>query len=334
MTNETTASARYQCRHIHTDGRRCGSPTLRHEHFCYYHHTTRKPIPRADLEARYADQNRCAPFDLPIPEDRAAIQLAIGEILRRIAANQLDNRRAGLLLYGLQIAATNLPPQRQPATEPKAERELVEDTVQDPTHGTLAPEAEYAAPKGEKTLEQILKERWAEDKEAAAEKARLHPPAPERPDYVWSDEEEGLVLKAVAETIVAATSPKPAPTKSALVAFIPCYPRNLSPGTSTISSTLIQPSLRVQRSPSLRKVILRQQRSQPQARTQQPGLRRRLRNPHRRSHLLHRHIAPMPSHNDVPQQRRQLAHRLAQLPHLLQPQAHRLGTRGRIGQLP
>ncbi|HEY6374724.1 MAG TPA: hypothetical protein VIX90_04285, partial [Edaphobacter sp.] len=58
---------RYQCRHIFTEGRRCGSPSLRHEDFCYYHHTTRRPAPDPRTrEDRYA-------FDLPLPEDRAAI---------------------------------------------------------------------------------------------------------------------------------------------------------------------------------------------------------------------------------------------------------------------
>ena len=114
-TPETTPAPRLQCRHIHTDGRRCASPTLRGpagpENFCYYHHTTRVPIRetrthRADLDSRQA---RLASFDLPLPEDRSAIQHAIGQILIRIAANQLDPRRAGLLLYGLQIASLNLP---------------------------------------------------------------------------------------------------------------------------------------------------------------------------------------------------------------------------------
>ena len=81
---------RYQCRHIFTAGHRCGSPTLRNQDFCYYHHTTRKPAPKT---------RPLAPFDLelPIPEDRAAIQQALGQILQRIATNQIDPRRAGLL---------------------------------------------------------------------------------------------------------------------------------------------------------------------------------------------------------------------------------------------
>ena len=41
----TTETRQYQCRHIFTDGHRCGSICLRGEPFCYYHHTTRKPAP-------------------------------------------------------------------------------------------------------------------------------------------------------------------------------------------------------------------------------------------------------------------------------------------------
>ncbi len=109
-----TEPKRYQCRHIFTDGHRCGSPCLRQEDFCYYHHTTRRPV--QDPRQR---QTRTVLFDLPMPEDRAAIQLSIGEILRRIARNEIDPRRAGLLLYGLQIASTNLPRQApNPPAEP------------------------------------------------------------------------------------------------------------------------------------------------------------------------------------------------------------------------
>jgi hypothetical protein len=38
-----TTIKRFLCRHIHTSGRRCGSPALRGEPFCYHHHTTRRP---------------------------------------------------------------------------------------------------------------------------------------------------------------------------------------------------------------------------------------------------------------------------------------------------
>lgn len=157
---------RLQCRHILASGVRCGSPALRDEAFCYYHHSTRKPIPRRTVADRKAHQ---ASFELPTPEDGLALQVGIGEVLRRIAANEIDRRRAGLLLYGLQIASSNL--QRlnahkaqqkalQQAANPatgeqthvvsqipeKIAEDIVEEIVHDPIHGDLAPEAELPRP--------------------------------------------------------------------------------------------------------------------------------------------------------------------------------------------
>jgi hypothetical protein len=76
---------RYQCRHIFTDGRRCGSACLRQEEFCYYHHTTRQPIENPGQR-----RSRRTAFSIPQPEDRSAIQHSIGEVLRRIASNDID----------------------------------------------------------------------------------------------------------------------------------------------------------------------------------------------------------------------------------------------------
>src|SRR5258708_6926517 len=134
MNNATTTETkRYQCRHIFTDGHRCGSICLRGEPFCYYHHTTRKPAPRQSL-------GRKSSFDLPLPEDRSAIQASIGIILQRIASNDLDPKRAGLLLYGLQIASLNLPKQRPDQHEDEPEQ--VHEITTHPELGTLAPQTE------------------------------------------------------------------------------------------------------------------------------------------------------------------------------------------------
>ncbi len=133
----STEPVRYQCRHIFTDGHRCASPCLRQQELCYYHHTTRKPV--ANPRQR---RNRQANFQLPLPEDQSAIQASLGEVLRRIAANDIDPRRAGLLLYGLQIASLNLPkPTQKRSDQPPAT--LVEEVVADPTLGNLAPRAEF-----------------------------------------------------------------------------------------------------------------------------------------------------------------------------------------------
>src|SRR5580698_7421623 len=126
----------YQCRHIFTDGRRCASPSLRQENFCYFHHTTRRPIAPETTQARRRTTARLAEFHLPLPEDRSAIQSAIGMIIQRIASNDLDPKRAGLLLYALQIASLNLPKQKEEEAEP------VEEITTHPELGTLAPQTE------------------------------------------------------------------------------------------------------------------------------------------------------------------------------------------------
>jgi fused signal recognition particle receptor len=150
---------RFQCRHIHTDGRRCASPSLRGEDFCYFHHTTRRnsrvPHSSAALSRMSGVEQT---FTLPLPEDRSAIQLSIGEVLQRIASNSIDPRRAGLLLYGLQIASLNLGKHVTSNTPP------IEEFTHDADFGPLAPPTEVVENKGrESTAARILRE-WHDKK--------------------------------------------------------------------------------------------------------------------------------------------------------------------------
>jgi hypothetical protein len=62
-------------------------------------------IPVADAPPSHAPHD--TPFSLPPVEDTASIQLALIEVLEALAANQIDPKRAGLLLYGLQVASSN-----------------------------------------------------------------------------------------------------------------------------------------------------------------------------------------------------------------------------------
>ncbi len=148
---------RFQCRHIFTDGRRCGSPCLRkpegHEDFCYYHHTSRRPAPCIGRSRR-----RSTTFTLPLLEDRSAVQHSISQVLQKLAQNELDPRRAGLLLYGLQIASINLPPQKR--AEPEKEATTVEEITTDPAHGTLAVDAELVVPEEKKGTATLLLEKF------------------------------------------------------------------------------------------------------------------------------------------------------------------------------
>jgi hypothetical protein len=126
-----------QCRHIRPGGATCSSPSVKGSYWCYFHsrlherqtihHTLRLPNGRfADagtaeivhsgtLPVRSAGERaegeaaaHSAALDLPPIEDAASIQLALIDILQALAANQLDTRRAGLLLYGLQVASVNV----------------------------------------------------------------------------------------------------------------------------------------------------------------------------------------------------------------------------------
>ena len=198
-TSTTTEQTKqYQCRHIFTDGRRCASPCLRQEEFCYYHHTTRRPV--ADPRQR---RSRRSTFDLPHPEDRSSIQSSIGEVLRRIAANEIDTKRAGLLLYGLQIASINLPRATPPGPAPKrrlysylkadkedtSETTLVKEFVVDPRFGILAPRTEIVEEERKlsvvgKLLKDLAEDRVRETAPPAAKadsEASATPPTPEPP---------------------------------------------------------------------------------------------------------------------------------------------------------
>jgi hypothetical protein len=150
---------RYRCRHIHAAGHQCGSPALRNEHFCYYHHTTRRPAPAA---GKFRHLDAAEPFILPVVEDRTSALLVASQLLSRIASNDLDPVRAGKLLYNLQIITALLPREPRPdAAIPAATPEpaqtpppLVEDLVLDETHGMIAPIAEILPPEPATTTPQ------------------------------------------------------------------------------------------------------------------------------------------------------------------------------------
>jgi len=162
-TTEPTVSTikRFQCRHIHTTGRRCGSPALRGVPFCYHHHTTRRPAPRH--RGVHPAQSI---FEMPAIDDRAGIQFALAQILNRLTTGQLDPKRANPILYTLKLAIWNLHETR-PAARTAARTaasndsrdsrspddsnvndpdDLVEDLILDPDLGPIAPIAEIPTP--------------------------------------------------------------------------------------------------------------------------------------------------------------------------------------------
>jgi hypothetical protein len=130
-----------QCRYVRPSGGTCNSPALKASHWCYYHarlqerqairHSHRRadgrfialpqpqpeddPLrtidygtyPVAPAEA-HPDTIGSASLDLPSLEDAVSIQLALIDVAQALAANRIDTKRAGLLLYALQVASANV----------------------------------------------------------------------------------------------------------------------------------------------------------------------------------------------------------------------------------
>jgi hypothetical protein len=81
---------------------------MRHHAFCYFHarlHSTTK--------LGVADD-----FELPVPEDSAAIQESLGRLFQAILSSRVDPKKTSQLLWGLQIASHNLA--RRPKADPKS----------------------------------------------------------------------------------------------------------------------------------------------------------------------------------------------------------------------
>lgn len=102
----------FECQHVRPSGRKCSAIALRGHRFCYFHLQSRRgyaQITSAEAVANgaTAPAPQFATITLPMLEDRSAVQLVLTDVLRALAANQIDTKRASLLLYGLQIASSN-----------------------------------------------------------------------------------------------------------------------------------------------------------------------------------------------------------------------------------
>jgi hypothetical protein len=135
-----------ECRFVKVSGVKCDLPALQDSNWCYFHsqlqerrtfrHSRRGPDgrfatgpapsqPETDIETidygAYpvgAATRQAAPgaslqtpdhatLDLPSLEDPVSIQLALMDVAQALAANRIDAKRAGLLLYALQVASAN-----------------------------------------------------------------------------------------------------------------------------------------------------------------------------------------------------------------------------------
>jgi hypothetical protein len=82
-----------ECRRIKDDGQRCRAAALKGKPYCYFH-------------MKFDRMYRRDTPEIPPLEDSTSVLLAIGQVVRPLNYETIDCRRAGLMLYRLQVAAT------------------------------------------------------------------------------------------------------------------------------------------------------------------------------------------------------------------------------------
>jgi len=95
MNSDRTANANLapRCQHTKLNGAPCAAPARRGRNYCVFH------------DAAHAKQ----PDDtLRMVEDAMSLQYALFQVMRLLTDKAVDTRRAALMLYALQIAASNL----------------------------------------------------------------------------------------------------------------------------------------------------------------------------------------------------------------------------------
>ena len=85
-----------ECRHIKPGGHRCHAVALRGMPYCSFHQKLHKAV--------NASKNAHRRLDLPSLEDPSGVQLAIIQVIDALSHARIDEREAGVLLYGLGIA--------------------------------------------------------------------------------------------------------------------------------------------------------------------------------------------------------------------------------------
>lgn len=90
-----------RCQHVKMNGTQCGSPALRRKRHCFFHERIRRE--RAKIAA-----SAVAGFELPLLEDANSVQVALMKVIQMLGSGRLDHKTAGLMLYALQTASTNL----------------------------------------------------------------------------------------------------------------------------------------------------------------------------------------------------------------------------------
>jgi len=120
------------CHHIRVNGIRCGSPRLTGKQFCFWHNKVnnthsepdniifrdyffnennvieREQNAFKDYDFRNRRPNGPRAVELPPLEDSESIQLALSMVVAAIADGRIEIKRAGIMIYALQVASQNV----------------------------------------------------------------------------------------------------------------------------------------------------------------------------------------------------------------------------------
>jgi hypothetical protein len=92
------------CQQIKLTGEPCRAAALRGKKFCYYHLHSGPP-PQDVSNPAVIPQVQ---FHLPLLDDAMSIQATISVVCEHLLHRRLEPKKAGMLLYALQVASSNL----------------------------------------------------------------------------------------------------------------------------------------------------------------------------------------------------------------------------------
>jgi len=179
-----------ECRHIKPNGSKCHSPAMKEKPYCYYHIRVHKLTLGASSPAVPYEQQD---LEIPYLEDRAAVQIALSEVVSALAQRRIEFKRAALMIYALQVASSNA----KTSTDLVAV-EQVRDASQNEQGEHLAPETttyepddeEYDDPNHEPTICEMLRGGIKLRQEANAEERRQQEAAAELSSSDDEDEDD------------------------------------------------------------------------------------------------------------------------------------------------
>jgi hypothetical protein len=113
--NLERAAGAPRCEKVREDGTVCGSPQMKGYRYCYAHERML--------------QTRSLKLELPALEDANAVQMAIMRVQKALIDDEISEKKAGLLLYSLQMASSNL----KHTTFTDSKKEVVTEMRESPT---------------------------------------------------------------------------------------------------------------------------------------------------------------------------------------------------------